>query len=273
MKKLILSLFISLPLMACPNGYDLKEPLHIPIGSLEAGGITEAEFNQISTELETLYAPTITVVKDWANTTVNAYAKKEGEERKVFMFGGLARHKTITADGYALVVCHEIGHHLGGFPKYDGIDIGWATSEGQSDYYSTMKCLRKYWQNSDNAAAILGKEIPQKLLTDCGSNWLWNRDEALCIRSGMAGFSVSQLFAALAWNWKKPKFETPDSKQTDATFAYHPKAQCRLDTYFQGALCEARMDDEMRTETEGACHETLGHKSGMRPRCWFKPTL
>lgn len=280
MKNLLLATVIfSTQAFSCPYGYDLKEPVHIPVGVTE-GGISEGEFMRISTELETLYTPDVAahggklkVYKEWASTTVNAYAQREGEEWKVILLGGIARHKHMTADGFALIVCHEIGHHLGGVPRYDGLDIGWATNEGQSDYYSTMKCLRRYWENADNAGALSGKEIPAKLTEECGKNWLWNKDEALCIRSGMAGLSASYVFAALAWNLKKPKFETPDSKIVKETYGAHPKAQCRLDTYFQGSLCEASPLEEMRTETQGACHESLGHKSGMRPLCWFKPTL
>ena len=279
MKTLLLSLFISSSLFACPRGYDLASPVRIPVGISE-GGITEQEFMKISTELENLYSPEVAnrggklkVYKEWASETVNAYAQRQDGEWKVIMLGGIARHKHMTADGYALVVCHEIGHHLGGFPKYEGLDIGWATSEGQSDYYSTMKCLRNYWKDADNAAAVSGLEIPQKLVEECGKNWMWNRDEALCIRSGMAGLSVANVFAALAWFSKTPKFETPDTKVVKETYLAHPKAQCRLDTYLQGSLCEVSMNEEMSSETNGSCHETLGHKSGMRPRCWFKPTL
>lgn len=279
MKKLLLTFFLTSSLFACPHGYDLPAPVKIPAG-LSEGGISEQEFMRISTELENLYSPVVSerggklhVYKEWASDTVNAYAQREDGEWKVIMLGGIARHKYMTADGYALVVCHEIGHHLGGFPKYDGIDIGWASNEGQSDYYSTMKCLRNYWKDADNFAAIAGKEIPAKLQEECGKNWLWNRDEALCIRSGLAGFNVSYVFAALAWNWTKPKFETPDTKVVKETYGAHPKAQCRLDTYFQGSLCEASQDEEMSSETKGSCHETLGHTVGMRPRCWFKPTL
>ncbi len=271
MKKFFLTILFSAELLACPQGYQLAQPAFIPVSS--EGGISEEEFMKISTELEVLYTPDVSarggklkVYKEWASSTVNAYAQREKEEWKVIMLGGIARHKHMTADGYTLIVCHEIGHHLGGFPRYDGIDIGWATNEGQSDYFSTMKCLRRYWQDADNAGPISGKEIPAKLLSEC-------KNEALCIRSGMAGLSAANVFADLAWFGKKPKFETPDPKIVKQTYGAHPKAQCRLDTYFQGSLCEASPDLEMTTETEGACHESLGHKQGMRPLCWFKPTL
>jgi hypothetical protein len=279
MKRFFLLLLITSYALACPYGYELPRPVHIPLGVTE-GGITEEEFMKISTELEQIYTPEVSsrggnlkVYKEWASSEANSYAQREKEEWKVILLGGIARHKFMTADGFALIVCHEIGHHLGGVPRYDGIDIGWATNEGQSDYFSTMKCLRRYWEKSDNAQAIAHQNVPETLLNQCGKSWKWNRDEALCIRSGMAGLSAANVFASLAWNLKKPKFETPDTKEVKETYSAHPKAQCRLDTYFQGALCEASFLEEMATETQGSCHEAHGQTIGVRPHCWFKPTL
>jgi hypothetical protein len=265
---LVMILLFSSQSFSCPHGYDIPETF-----VTDAGGISEEEFMRISTELENLYASDIAnrggklhVYKEWKSSEVNAYAQRQDGEWKVIMLGGIARHKYMTADGFALVTCHELGHHLGGFPKFDGIDTGWASNEGQSDYYSTMKCLRRYWENADNEAAISGKMIPPTLQESC-------RGEALCIRSGLAGLSVSYVFSALAWNLSKPKFETPDPKVVKATYFGHPKPQCRLDTFFQGSICEASSLEDMATETKGSCHETLGYTRGMRPRCWFKPTL
>ena len=55
---------------------------------------------------------------------------EEGSFNKwvVAMFGGLARRPEVTKDAFQFVVCHEVGHHLAGWPfAYD-----WASNEGQS---------------------------------------------------------------------------------------------------------------------------------------------
>lgn len=269
----ILGVLISLSLLACPTGFDLREAVSIPVGAAEDAGISEKDFHRISTEVADLYRPAIEaqgkkliMSATWESSTVNAYAQREGDEWKIIMLGGLARHKAVTADGFALIVCHEMGHHLGGFPRYDGIDIGWASNEGQSDYFAVMKCLRRLWRNADNDAAIRNLEIPPRLRDEC-------RGDALCLRTGLAGLSAASLFADLAWFTKRPRFETPDEKLVERTYGAHPKAQCRLDTFFQSTLCDVPESEDLRSETEGACHETLGHTQGMRPRCWFKPSL
>ena len=76
---------------------------------------------------------------------MNAFAKQGASTWEVHMYGGLARHQAVTADGFALVVCHELGHHLGGAPqKVDWFGrLRWASNEGQADYWGTAKCFRK----------------------------------------------------------------------------------------------------------------------------------
>ena len=89
--------------------------------------MTEERFNSVIDKVENIYKPVIdgmgaklSIIRKWDDGTVNAYAQRSGKTWKVSMFGGLARHEAITDDGFALVVCHEIGHHIGGAPKKAG---------------------------------------------------------------------------------------------------------------------------------------------------------
>ncbi|HXH75233.1 MAG TPA: hypothetical protein VNJ08_09730 [Bacteriovoracaceae bacterium] len=280
---LLTAIVLSQPLLACTQdgkeGFVPKNDLFIAVDSKEAAGLTEVQFNAVIDKVETMYSPIVStlggeleVVRNWSDGTVNAYAEQYGTEWKVSMFGGLARHKTITEDGFALVVCHEIGHHIGGAPKYNNEE--WASNEGQSDYFATTKCLRRVWMSDDNVAIVSKLEVPKALTDACNKNWTDKSDRAICIRGGMAGDSVAQLFAALSWA-KPAKFETPDIKVVTRTSDSHPATQCRLDTYFQGALCEKSFNEDVATDSEvtGLCHGSTGHKIGLRPLCWFKPSL
>lgn len=275
------TLVLTTPIFACTpdakEGFLPENNLKIFVNSKMAAGITEAQFNAVIDKIEPLYAPIISsnggelkVVRNWKDATVNAYAEQKGTEWSVQMFGGLARHKTITEDGFALVVCHELGHHLAGAPQYK--DETWASNEGQSDYFATSKCLRRAWMSDDNAAVISTLEVPVSLTEACTKQWADANDRAICVRGGMAGASVANLFAALGWS-KVPKFETPDTRVVAKTNDAHPATQCRLDTYFQGALCEKTFTDDFAKDSEvtGACHATTGQTTGLRPLCWFKP--
>ena len=278
----VLTFILPNQLIACTKdgkeGFLPENNLFIPVDK-EIKNISELEFNSIINQIETIYAPIVAehggelyVARKWKDGTVNAYAEQNGKFWKVSMFGGLARHKSITPDGFALVICHEIGHHIGGVPRYS---YDWASNEGQSDYFATLKCLRRLWQSDNNVDLIKKMEVPDFLTMSCHKNWTHPEDRALCIRGAMAGDSVAKLFSSLSRSSKPAKFDTPDPKEVFYTNDNHPGTQCRLDTYFQGALCESSSNDEIgqKEENKGVCHAVNGQKVGLRPRCWFKPSL
>lgn len=284
---LLASLIATVPAIACTpdgkEGFVPENTLNISVDAKRVGGITEEQFNSVIDIYEELYSPIIKdmgakleVVRNWTDGTVNAYAQQIGSTWRVSMFGGLARHETITADGFALVVCHEIGHHIGGAPrKISPWSSPWASNEGQADYFATLKCLRRAWQSDNNEEIVRSMDIPSALAKACSQQHLWNSDYYICLRGGMAGLSVSKLFQALRGQSTEPKFDTPDLNVVSRTNDNHPATQCRMDTYFQGALCEAdwREDVSASSEVTATCHASLGHTTGLRPRCWFKPTL
>ncbi len=292
--SMVLGLTLSGLSLACgPNGGGFlpENNMYIPVGVKSVnGGLTEAQFTASLDKVEKLYAPIIAakgaklvVNRKWDDGTVNAYATQSGKTWTVNMFGGLARHETITEDGMSLVICHELGHHLGGAPKIGGSGGGWwgggsssqwASNEGQADTFATLKCLRRTFMTEDNATIVASLNAPKTLTESCTASKRGDKAETdMCIRMGMAGKSVANLFSVLS---KLPdtKFDTPDTKVVSAMDDAHPKAQCRLDTYFQGALCEVKYDENLSDtdETVGACTTAHGFKEGNRPLCWFKPS-
>jgi len=115
--------------------------------------------------------------------------------------------------------------------------------------------------------------VPAMVTEGCKKSTKGNiEDTAICVRMSMAGKSVSDLFSSLS-RLPEAKFDTPDSKIVSKTDDNHPKAQCRLDTYYQGSLCDINMNEDVsqKEEVKGTCHPSLGHKIGTRPLCWFKP--
>lgn len=286
---LLASLAIAVPSIACtPDGREGFVPennLKISVNAKRAGGITEAQFHAVIDKFEPLYAPIVksyggdlVIERNWSDGTVNAYAQQLGKTWKVSMFGGLARHETITADGFALVVCHELGHHIGGAPrKISPWSSPWASNEGQADYFANLKCLRRGWENDNNERIVRGmmSEVPATVRKACGEQYVWNDDYWMCIRGSMAGLSVAKLFQALRNSNVEPKFDTPDARVVTKTDDNHPATQCRLDTYFQGSLCNVSWHEDVTATSEvtGTCHGTNGHSRGLRPLCWFKPLV
>jgi len=260
------------------EGFLPQNNMKIPVGSLQAKGITEAQFNQVMDRVEAIYAPEIkargarlVVRRLWTNDTVNASAQRVGNDYVLNMYGGLARHASVTQDGMALVVCHEMGHHIGGAPKYDG-GSDWASNEGQSDYFANLKCLRRMFAGRAADEFTRGKGDDTGPRAACEAAWQSTADRDLCVRGAMAGMSVSSLLAELGGD-PMPRFDTPDPEEVAETRDYHPAAQCRLDTYVAGSICGRAVGDQVDEldAAKGTCTAAGGQTAGLRPRCWYQP--
>jgi hypothetical protein len=257
--------------------------LHLEDNINNVNQVTESDFNDVLDEVEDFYFPVVarhgarfSVNRKWNDSTVNAYANQSNGTYFITMFGGLARRNEITKDGFQVVACHEVGHHLGGAPKYPG---QWASNEGNSDYYATHACLKALWQDD----FVFGNPDPTQdkdpeptgdLATDlCNSAWDAYLDRAICIRSVKAGISTATLLSALG-NQGVPKIETPDSTRVSRTSDTHPKGQCRLDTMLAGALCTQQWDiDVIPVKSELAeytCMRSEGYTLQARPECWYR---
>ena len=273
-------LLFSLQAYACDGGMAFnKRRLSIPVNSILANDMTEQEFKKLLKDFESFFLPTIDrdynseliVIGSWASNAVNAFADQGPKKMMITIYGGLARHAQITQDGVTGALCHELGHHLGGYPKKTGNK--WSSAEGQADYFATMKCLRRIWEKADNRAAVANLMIPSALRAECAKTYSTASSQALCQRMGMAALSVSLMLQDLDHDSITPKFETPDPLIVRNINYMHPFSQCRLDTFFQGAICPVSesIDFDNDDEVKGACHAKLGDQRGLRPRCWFVP--
>lgn len=298
--SLILSLALTLGLtnaMAAQPHYRYRSALppnnlHLFDNPNRVQNIDEKAFNAIIDNAQAYFAPIIakhnaklTIVKNWKDGTVNAYAQQQGSNWTVNMFGGLARRPEITQDGFALVICHEMGHHLGG---YAFIDEDWASTEGNADYFSTQACARALWGRPSLANQYAARVATRTTQQVCDAVWKDQNARDLCYREINAGQSLANLLAAIS-NEKAPQIETPDPSQVSTTYTDHPHAQCRLDTYVQGALCAKAFDlsvipgrhnsagqSSTAAEMESmkyTCYTSQGYQLGFRPRCWFKPAV
>lgn len=288
MKKslLALTLALALPALACDEngitGIAPENDLNIPVSQKSINGINESVFNKVIDEVVSVYEPIIEEKGDslvmnrlWSDGTVNASAQRFGNSVIVNMYGGLARHNLISKDGFAIVLCHELGHHLGGAPKIKRLFFNtWASNEGQSDYFATFKCFRRAYQNDDNVEIISKMKIDPTVKSECERIYKSSQEAALCMRGAMAAQSTANLLASLRGS-DLPKFDTPDMSEVRKTDNSHPQAQCRLDTYFQGALCDLHLDNELsdKDPNQGTCNRKNGDTVGLRSLCWYKPSI
>lgn len=253
--------------------------LWIGVDDKSANGITEQEFNEIMDVLEDIYTPifkehgdNFKIIRNWTDGTVNAYANRAGSTAQIHMFGGLARYNGMNKVGMAMVACHEIGHHLGGKPKVTRFLFpSWASNEGQSDYFATLKCMRKYLRI--DPIDISAYDLSTTAIDMCEKAWTSDEEIQICKVTNVGSAALAGVLNDLRGASTPVSFDTPDPKVVSKTDHKHPAAQCRLDTYFQGTLCDKDHNDEidLSSETSAQCNRKDGYTTGVRPLCWYKP--
>ncbi|MBA2404198.1 MAG: hypothetical protein H0V66_05455 [Bdellovibrionales bacterium] len=281
MKKLIvlpMILFAS-AVYAC-DGVLPHNDLRIPMDKNE--GLSRLQYDQVINKVQKIYEPiavehgaVLKIARKWSSSTVNAgtYRDEEGKHWHMNLYGGLARHPFMTEDAYALVICHELGHHIGGAPKkIIKKKQDWSSTEGQADYWANLKCLRRVFKDENNSAAIQDAEVPAIVTKECEASFRLKSETDLCIRLGMASKALTKI-SAVARRTETPEFETPDSSIVTQHYFKHPLPQCRLDSFFQGALCQRDFATAVSQvhERPGTCHPDHGDQTGNRPLCWYKP--
>ncbi len=246
--------------------------------------LTQQEFDAILGELSARYAPIVAAKKAtlkinglWSNDQVNANATQFGSSWVINIYGGLARRPEMTKDGLSLAVCHELGHHLGGFPTVSNFFSSWAACEGQSDYFSSLSCLKELWREKTEDNAAYRDLVPKAGKARCDQAVSAEAERDLCYRILTAATSLGAL-AAVIYEEETPAFDTPDQEAVATTDIDHPDSQCRLDTLAAGTLCQKRFDPQVIPKTEAeskkyVCTESAGEEIGARPRCWFAPKL
>lgn len=237
---------------APPN--DVKIPERSKLGTLWAtlngtAGVSETEFNSVLDRAERYYSSVVAsrgyqlhFNRLWQDPTANSDTDVEGNVFVINSYGGLARHPLMNGLGYAVVACHELGHHFGGAPLYPGQPWGGGgpANEGGSDYWAAKDCMK--------ALGYSDAEISSG---------------ALSCASVLASLNGDRL----------PLPGSPSGVVVAKTMDEHPPAQCRLDTYLAGLNCGVRGDMSNRDPKINSCYyypPGVADK-GSRPRCWFKP--
>lgn len=225
----------------------------------------------------------LTDQSDWGSNILNATFRVKENEWQLLGFGGLYRLDGLTDDAYALVLCHELGHITGGFPYKTQFSS--STSEKQSDYFATLYCLRKVFENDLEQNAMIYKTANSHVKMACLDAHENRLNAYVCVRSAEAAMNLTQVFSE-RFQLGHVDITTPSEYITEADlFEDSPVSdlQCRLDTFFQGALCpiqhelwsyypaESVNPNSIEVEKRFlslTCSESS--PVGARPKCWFR---
>ncbi|MGE0173088.1 MAG: hypothetical protein AB7T49_09895 [Oligoflexales bacterium] len=246
----------------------------------QQANLDETKFNELLTEVQTAYQPVIRklggrlrIVGIWDSPEVNAHATRDKVYWYVRVLGGLARRPEISPDAMSLIVCHEVGHHIAGWPFYPG---RWAAAEGQADYFSTQACAKVLWREKLSENLLFRSIVSEKVRRTCDGLHKNASEQDLCYRMLWASKAVGEFLAF--FEGTNVDFETADTSTVDYTLYTHPSAQCRFDTLVAGALCmKAFPQDSIPSGAASAkassCSRSEGYDVGYRPRCWFGPSF
>lgn len=244
--------------------------------SVFANGLTEEETSLALAKVARVYAPILkqeqgmelNLISQYSDLTVGGHSLTVNTELRVYINGGLARFEGLTQDALSLIVCRELGTFLGGAPYRDHQTV---SVVGQAEYFATLKCFRKVFGSEDNSKVMKDVAVPAVVAKACKNSFTKQQEAALCMRGSMAAKVVAEIVAKISGK-AVPKFETPDLTKVRVTNPNHSTLQCRLDTFFAGAICNAHVDDNVSPHdvVTGTCHRSLGHTVGLRPACWFK---
>jgi hypothetical protein len=205
-----------------------------------------------------------------------SFATIKNGSYEVAIMGGNLDKRVMDLDSLRLLVCHEIGHFLGGAPKRILLDPTedqpWNSVEGAADYYASLKCMKRVLKDQDHAVVLEGREVRDAITTPCRTRYENQDDQSLCIRSALAAEKLSLFFAISAQSTLVPQVETPDTSRVERTRFEHPPLQCRLDTYWAGILCPVPTNQSLddKNPNRGACQEAADGLPQARPPCWFR---
>jgi hypothetical protein len=250
----------------------------LPPASIPTQLVNQTNFNRLMGQVVQKYGPIFEshgldfkLYHYWDNNYVYADARRLRPNLAVVsIYGGIARMPHMTLDGVLGVVCHEIGHHLGGYPFKGSRGV---STEGQADYYSTFKCIKTMLKGDPlNSRIARSLSLPASLKTSCLQQLGPSLDDYyICLRSAKASEAIAQALALNSKEGTVPSLAARDNNSVLTHFNDHPPAQCRLDTLVNGALCNREVDHQVigQDATADACHPHLGDRFGTRPGCWF----
>lgn len=203
----------------------------------------------------------------------NAYASKSSEGLwEVTVISSLLALKEQTTASLGIILCHEVGHFLGGEPYVVGIQLTPAvrsrapkkmSCEGQADYFATSECMKalalKVPELFKGNEGLLNPMVNQY----CAESYLENKDISLCQETLIASYQATLVYQKIMDGLNVPAsfLGKIDNESTDRTLnnvGEYPSLDCRYETFIKGTLCSSLNGN--------VCNDL----KWSRPACWFQ---
>lgn len=176
---------------------------------------------------------------NWLQPYMGAGSKMLDGEFSVMIWGGMVRAPFMNVGVLSSILCHEIGHRLGGPPHqiFDGKE-DWSSAEGQSDHFAATQCLPKLYRILKNTSQSYLQQEKEDMSTKiCKKVPLSER--AQCEWVATAGIDMIQ-FLQVYYNFDLPipnPENSPTEKVRETLHTQYPSPQCRMEIFKVGAAC------------------------------------
>lgn len=249
------------------------------VGQIANASVDKFDYLKVINALNSIYAEKIAdqgghlkFVLSETPGAPNAYAAKKAEgswEITVISSFLSLSHQTVPTLG--IILCHEVGHFLGGKPYVVGKQLtaavrAWAPKkmsvEGQADYFATSECIKN-----------LAKKIPDLFINnkgllnipstqECHRSYTSEQEIKLCNDILTATHQTILVYQQILEQLNIPsiffsRIENATSERTLDLVGEYPELDCRYETFIKGTLCSSLNVNE--------CDDL---KWG-RPACWF----
>lgn len=199
----------------------------------------------------------VTINTDWETPYFSAWVKDEAPKKfSINFWGGIVRIPGMNDNGLALIACHEMGHLLGGEPRSKLPAFLWATSEGQSDYYASSICLKRYFERQFDLGRLDEPQVQKSLYTRCRTKYPETKNFLIClnIMNGIEAFT--KILTHLDSQKREINFskKSPAAKFTNVNS--YPEPQCRTEILIAGNFCSPENYPCLTLDSA-------------RPQCWF----
>lgn len=210
---------------------------YLPAGSANVSNVTEKDYLELITDFQARYGARVLektgkpllIPNEWDSPYFAAFAIPRDTHFQVSLWGGTVRAPGFVKPLIAAILCHEIGHILGGEPLQTIPGSEWASTEGQSDFFAAKTCLPEFFSRHPE---LIG-EVDPKIQKMCDGN------EA-CQKTAQAGWLLVNLFQKYSYHEYVPvSLDVKAEPAKELIRNSYPSDQCRLDTFIQGALCQS----------------------------------
>ncbi|MBY0412566.1 MAG: hypothetical protein K2Q18_00300 [Bdellovibrionales bacterium] len=155
---------------------------------------------------------TLHIDAQWESPYFGAGISFYNDIYRLMILGGTTRVPDMTVNAYVALICHELGHLLGGLPYQTIPHAQWSSSEGQADFFAASVCLPKYFAKTLSVEDQ--KKIPAKI-EKAGFEMMW------AFRKFDSSGSSSKLI----------RYKKDETKVSETLINLYPSIQCRYENF------------------------------------------